>query len=1522
MSATLSELKRKRGYLFGFFTKNSTKAEVIFEKGKDDLTTDDLTSLETMLRIIPDKLKEIIIINDQIIQAANEDDIDAEMETIDEKDFEFRMLQLKLEKFVAKNSSDNPTENYDGTESVHSQTASNLKLPKFDLPKFDGKYQNWTPFLDLFKGAVDSNDTLPDIQKLHYLKASLRDEPAKLLSHLPITGANYKVAMKLLKERYENKRLISLAHIDAILNFKPLNQESPESIRSLISCYVENAMALDELVKTEDQLSCFLVRVISQKLDYVTRRQWELTSTGDDIQTMDQLKKFLEERANALEAAGKSNKTSNQEKIHQEKPIQNYHASSQNCPACKADHKLVMCEQFKHLSLAEKREKVKLLKLCFNCLRLGHQTKDCKSKNTCRKCQKKHHTMLHDDTFAKPTEKTQSNHSTERGYGFCTLLPTAMIKVISADNTVISCRALLDSGSQSSFITENCAQLLKLKRQKHMLQLTGIGDKTQKTPTASTKFQFLSSINTEKRFEVKAFILPKLAATMPAVNKPKHKPLPIEVTPLADSDYLKPRNIDIILGADIFEEVVLQDKIKTPEGLYFRKTEFGWVAAGQVPSEENRPTQSYHVTSEFDLRKFWELEELPKQNILTKKEVACEQHFETTTTRDQEGRFIVKLPFKQEVPKLGDSFEQAKRRFLSLERRLQANPNTQQKYKAFVQEFIDLEHLEKVPGTAMEKLPHQVFYLPHHCVFKDDSSTTKLRVVFDGSAKSQSGISLNESLMVGATVQPDFFSTLLRFRFHRVAISGDVAKMYRQVGLNEADKDFHRILWRDDTSKPIQHYRMTRVTYGITSSAHHSTRCLKKIGELSGDTLFSTSIQNDFYVDDYLSGAPSIQEARSLLRGISAELQKFGFELRKWTSNEPEIILELPKHLRENTDDDKVLDKNYHIKTLGVKWRPNLDEFHFQINLDPIQTFTKRIFLSDLSKLFDPLGWLAPVVIKYKILMQQTWTTGSKWDETLPDEILSSWMQLRSELPLLNSIQLPRCILLPSDCTNFELHLFTDASETAYAAVVYSRTVDLQNNVSIKILALKSRVAPVKTVSLPRLELCAALLGSKLIKTITDLLSLTAFRNYTVFAWSDSTIVLQWLSQPPNKWTTFVANRISQIQDIISPQQWNHVPTASNPADIPTRGMTPKELLDCSLWWSGPKWLHNSSSAWPKMPTQLDSPPEQKKQPRTDTSSYVASNASCDFIIDTHRFSNPNHLYNALTYVYKAKDQFLFLLNKQNERPEVAISFQDIQISKFHIVSRLQQEFFSSEYNLLKQNKALPPMSHLKNLSPFWDATFDVIRVGGRLSQSTYSDNKKFPVLLPKTCHFTTLVIRHFHEGSLHGGGQLTLNLIRQEYWPISGKQQVNSYIKNCITCQRFSAKPPIQLMADLPSERITPSKPFTYTGLDFAGPIITEPDIKTYIAVFVCFSVKATHLELVSSLTKEACLNPLQRFSSRRGVPQRIYTDNATNFIGARNDLLKIQDLLEKGKQSIRSFGSEHGTEWVMIPPRAPHFG
>ena len=315
------------------------------------------------------------------------------------------------------------------------------------------------------------------------------------------------------------------------------------------------------------------------------------------------------------------------------------------------------------------------------------------------------------------------------------------------------------------------------------------------------------------------------------------------------------------------------------------------------------------------------------------------------------------------------------------------------------------------------------------------------------------------------------------------------------------------------------------------------------------------------------------------------------------------------------------------------------------------------------------------------------------------------------------------------------------------------------------------------------------------------------------------------------------------------------------------------------------------------------------------------------------RFSKLSRLLRTTVFVLRARNIFLLALKKERRPFLKEVTFEELQNAKFLLVSQLQRNHFSKEFKQLQQQKPLDRNSSILNLTPFFDSDYDVIRVGGRLGYSSYREDKKFPLLLPKESDFTTLVIRSFHEASLHGGGQLTLNLIREEYWPIAGKVQVKSMIRQCIKCRRFDVKAPIQMMTDLPTERNTPSKPFAFTGIDFAGPIITLPNEKTYIAIFVCFVVKATHLELVSSLTKEACLNALQRFASRRGVPQKIDSDNGRNFIGARCDL-KIQDLMSKNSENtITNFGTDLGANWIvlenhenpewnMIPQRAPHFG
>ena len=301
---------------------------------------------------------------------------------------------------------------------------------------------------------------------------------------------------------------------------------------------------------------------------------------------------------------------------------------------------------------------------------------------------------------------------------------------------------------------------------------------------------------------------------------------------LADPTSNKTGSIDLILGSEIIEDIYLDGKFKEPNGLKFRNTIFGWVASGKHPQSYSPSfTTSFCINETFDLKKFWELEELPPAEKFTQEEIDCEKHFKDAT-KVVDNRFTVQMPFKANSQKLGNTYVQAKRRFLSLERRLHANDKLKQDYTEFVNEFIPLQRLEKVPVEEYEIDSEKVNFLPHHWVHKEDSTTTKTRVVFDGSAKSTSSVSLNDTLMVGPTIQQDLFSISIRFRLHQVALSADIAKMYRQIALSKVAQDFHRILWGEDPSKPIEQFRMTRVTYGIASSAFYSTRSLVEVGNL------------------------------------------------------------------------------------------------------------------------------------------------------------------------------------------------------------------------------------------------------------------------------------------------------------------------------------------------------------------------------------------------------------------------------------------------------------------------------------------------------------------------------------------------------------------------------------------------------------------------------------------------------------------------------------------------------------------
>ena len=665
---------------------------------------------------------------------------------------------------------------------------------------------------------------------------------------------------------------------------------------------------------------------------------------------------------------------------------------------------------------------------------------------------------------------------------------------------------------------------------------------------------------------------------------------------------------------------------------------FGWVVIGREQTDKTytNDLQTFFVSSEPEnLQRFWEIEEVPAAQLWTAEEKRCDDHFKETTRRSPEGRFTVKLPFKNETKALGDSLQQARKRLHSLLFRLERQPDLYKRYAEFIGEFFHLKHMEKVPTSELVKPVENCYYLCHHCVFKESSTTTKLRVVFDGSAKTTTGISLNDRFMVGPKILKDLFSILVRFRLHQVAHSADIAKMYRQVELDKEDKDYHRLLWKDPNSEAIETFRMTRVTNGIASSSFHSIRPLQVLAEETTNNKLRLSLTTDMYVDDLLTGCEDSKAAEKLQDAIITLLASAGFDIRKWVSSDSKLVSRLAATFRE-TEDEKIIEsEDYAIKTLGIRWNPNPDQFGFTVKLDKGAPFTKRQILSEVSRLFDPLGWLSPTTIQHKSFVQLLWMDKLSWDQPLSDPIVQQYLRLRAQLKDLEKIK-SSTVLKPATKSDLQLHVFCDASTTAYAAVVFIRQ-ETDNFIETKMLTAKTRVAPIKSVCVPRLELCAALLGAKLVEAVTNAISNERFPTPKVFAWSDSTVTIAWLRDYQRKWKTFVANRVAKIQEIIPAGSWKHVPTEDNPADCASRGLAAADLLDHKLCWNGPEWLRQPENAWPSLDILSLAGEETEKEVKVQSENVTMISSKLDnaTLLMINRHSSIHKVKRMFTYVQR-----------------------------------------------------------------------------------------------------------------------------------------------------------------------------------------------------------------------------------------------------------------------------------------------
>ena len=363
------------------------------------------------------------------------------------------------------------------------------------------------------------------------------------------------------------------------------------------------------------------------------------------------------------------------------------------------------------------------------------------------------------------------------------------------------------------------------------------------------------------------------------------------------------------------------------------------------------------------------------------------------------------IPFKDEISDLGDSLSTAHKRLLAMERKLSKNVQLRDKYIEFLADYERQGHMTMIPEQELHS-DKPVYYLPHHAVMKESSTTTKVRVVFDGSAKTSSGLSLNEVQRIGPMVQNDIFSITLRFRQHPIVLSADIVKMYRQIKIKDNQHDLQRILWRTDSSKPIQHFKLTIVTYGTASAPFLATRALRQIGEENKELypVASNVIIQDFYVDDLLTGVNSVEEAKTLRSELTKLLLAYGLELRKWASNNPHVFLE-----NNPTNSEKSIQSDKDPKTLGLSWDPQEDILQYSVKKSSSERVTKRSILSKIAQIFDPLGLVGPAIIRAKIIMQEFWKLQLGWDEALPQNLHTLWIEFYEQLESLNKISVPRC---------------------------------------------------------------------------------------------------------------------------------------------------------------------------------------------------------------------------------------------------------------------------------------------------------------------------------------------------------------------------------------------------------------------------------------------------------------------------------------------------------------------------------